>query len=119
MRTGDSRKAGSSLLLLCLPLPVRQAQAPAPYLLALGRQLLIYPLQPLAHQLLICLLAGDSCTHSQQAAAAPISYVFYDCCLLLVMLCAMALTRVSVLFCLTCGDSAVRFGHVTLYMVLA
>ena len=76
MRTGDSRKAGC-LLLLCLPLPVRQAQAPAPFPLALGRQLLICPLQPLAHQLLTCLLAGDSCTHSQQAAAAPISYVFY------------------------------------------
>ncbi len=77
MRAGDSRKAGSSLLLLCLPLPVRQAQAPAPSPLALGRQLLICRLQPLAHQLLTCLLAGDSCMHSQQDAAAPISYVLY------------------------------------------
>ena len=35
------------------------------------------------------------------------------------MFSAMALIRVFVLFCLTCSDSAVRFGYVALYMVLA
>ncbi len=59
-----------------------------------------------------------ACTASKMLQHPSHMYCI-DYCLLLVMFSAMALTRVFVLFCLTCSDSVVRFGYVTLYMVLA
>ena len=77
---------------------------------------------PCNHWRTSCSLASWQVTAARTASKLlqhPSHMCSMDCCLLLVIFSAMAQTRVFVLFCLTCSDSAVRFGYFTLYMVLA